>query len=77
MKHRLSSAAPAAKAVLAGFLIAVPSAVSACAVCFGGSDSNMVKGFTWGIALLLVLPFALMAGFISMIVQASRRKKHP
>ena len=71
MKHRLSSA------VLAVFLAAVPSAVSACAVCFGGSDSNLVKGFTWGIVVLLVLPFVLTAGFISMIVQASRRKKNP
>ena len=68
MKHCLS-------AVLAAFLAAVPSAVSACAVCFGGAESNMVKGFTWGILVLLLLPFVLTAGFISMIVQASRRKK--
>ena len=70
MKHRLT-------AVLAAFLAAVPSAVSACAVCFGGSDSNssLVKGFTWGILILLILPFAMTAGFIGMIVQATRRKK--
>ncbi len=68
MKHRLTAA-------LAALLTVVPSAVSACAVCFGGADSNLVKGFTWGVALLLILPFALTAGFIAMVVQASRRKK--
>jgi hypothetical protein len=62
-------------AVLAALLTVVPSAVSACAVCFGGAESNLVKGFTWGILILLILPFALTAGFITMVVRATRRKK--
>ena len=68
MKFRLS-------AVLAALIAAVPSAVSACAVCFGGADSNLSKGFTWGVIILLVLPFALTAGFIGMIVKASRKAR--
>lgn len=47
----------------------------ACAVCFGGADSDLVKGFTWGILLLLVLPFTLMAGLISWVAIAVKKKK--
>ncbi len=68
MKYRLS-------AVLAGLLSAVPSAVSACAVCFGGADSDLRKGFTWGVLILLLLPFVLTAGFIGMVVKASRKSR--
>lgn len=66
MTYRLS-------AVLAVFLIAVPSAVSACTVCFGGSDSDLVRGFTWGVAILGLLPFALAAGLITLIVRGARK----
>lgn len=68
MKHRLW-------AVLAFLITAVPSAVSACAVCFGGAEGNLKRGFTWGIVILLMLPFVLTAGFIGMIVKASRKAK--
>jgi hypothetical protein len=68
MKHCLS-------AVLACLFAAVPSAVSACAVCFGGSESNLARGFFWGVLLLLILPFALTAGFITMVMRASDRRK--
>jgi hypothetical protein len=62
-------------AVLAAFLASAPSAVSACAVCFGGADSNLANGFFWGVLLLLILPFALTAGFVTMVLRAGRRRK--
>lgn len=59
------------------FLLAsiIPGLAQACTVCFGGADANLVKGFTWGIILLLILPFTLAAGLITMVARASRRKK--
>lgn len=49
--------------------------VEACTVCFGGADNNMIRGFTWGIILLLSLPFLLSAGIISMIVYSIKKRK--
>ncbi len=65
MKHRWLS-------FLSLFL--VPSAAHACAVCFGGGDSNLTRGFFWGILIMLILPFALMGGLITAIVRSTRRK---
>jgi len=62
-------------AALAAYLVVVPSAVNACTVCFGGADSNLTDGFFWGVVILLVLPFALTAGFITMIMRAGKRKR--
>ena len=45
----------------------------ACAVCFGASGGAWIKGFTWGVAFLLLLPFAMMLGFAAWIVLAVRR----
>jgi hypothetical protein len=61
-------------AVLAVFLVAVPSAVSACTVCFGGPDSDLVKGFTWGVAILGALPFLLAAVLITKIAHHTRKR---
>lgn len=65
-------------ALLGVSLVLAPRAeLFACAVCFGGADSDMVKGFTWGIWILLVLPYALAAGLIAMIVRHVRKQKEP
>ncbi len=61
--------------LIAAFFILLPSASHACAVCFGGGDDNLVRGFTWGVAVLGILPFALMAGLITLIVRAARKHK--
>lgn len=63
-----------AAASLAVFL---PSTLHACAVCFGGADGNLIKGFTWGVAFLAMLPFVLMAFLITFIVKTARRNQLP
>ena len=62
--------------VLALFLSVLPSVASACAVCFGGGSSNLVRGFTWGVVLLLALPFVLMTALVTAIARATRRQKN-
>lgn len=57
-------------------LLFTPSFASACAVCFGGADGNLIRGFTWGVALLGTLPFALMAGLVTLIVRSTKNHKH-
>lgn len=47
----------------------------ACAVCFGGADSNLRRGFTWGVLILGSLPFLMIAGFVVSIIRASRKHK--
>lgn len=51
-----------------------PSAASACTVCFGGADANLVDGFFWGVIVLLALPFAMTAIIITKIARASRKR---
>jgi hypothetical protein len=61
-------------AVLTAFF---PSNLNACAVCFGGADGNLIKGFTWGVAFLAILPFLLMAALIAFIIKTARRNQLP
>jgi hypothetical protein len=61
--------------ILAGLFLLFPSAASACAVCFGGSDANLVNGFFWGVLILLALPFLLTAGFVLALRRAARRRQ--
>ncbi len=56
--------------------LASPQMLSACAVCFGGGDMNLTRGFTWGVAILLFLPFVLIGGFVSVVAYHVRKKKH-
>ena len=60
---------------LAGTLTFLPSTLKACAVCFGGADGNLVRGFTWGVAVLGLLPFILMTALVTMVVRASKKQK--
>jgi hypothetical protein len=48
---------------------------SACAVCFGGADSKLTRGFFWGIIVLGILPFVLLVAFISTIAAATRKNQ--
>lgn len=61
--------------VLAVIVSFLPSELRACAVCFGGADGNLIKGFTWGVAFLGSLPFLLLAALFTIIVRASRKAK--
>jgi len=60
---------------IAGALTFLPAAGHACAVCFGGADGNLIKGFTWGVAVLGLLPFILLAGLITLVARASKKYK--
>ena len=57
-------------------LLLIPHLASACAVCFGGADGNLIRGFTWGVALLGILPFALMVGLVMLIVRSTKNHHH-
>ncbi|MBI4057466.1 MAG: hypothetical protein HY399_07985 [Elusimicrobia bacterium] len=46
----------------------------ACVVCFGGADSQLKKGFYWGIIILLALPF-LLIGLIGGKIYLSAKKQ--
>jgi|GEM_PF-5913749 len=45
-----------------------------CSVCFGGNDSNLAKGFFWGVIVLGLLPFLLISSFVGFLLRA--QKKH-
>lgn len=63
--------------LIAIFISLLPSLASACAVCFGGADGNLIKGFTWGVAFLATLPFVLIAGLVTIIVRTSKKNVIP
>src|SRR5206468_230998 len=56
-------------------VLSAPKAAQACAVCFGGANSDLSRGFFWGMLLLLLLPFTLVGLFIGAIVRSSRKEK--
>jgi len=49
--------------------------VMACTVCFGGADSNLARGFTWGIIVLGSLPYLLLTSFICYFIYHNRKNK--
>ncbi len=72
-KCRLKTWIPA----FAGMTLLAYSRLHACAVCFGGADGNLIKGFTWGVAFLATLPFILMAVLITFIIKTAKRNHLP
>ncbi len=62
--------------VLAAFLAAVaPAVASACAVCFGGADSNLTEGMNAGILFLLGVIGLVQIGFIALFLHFRHRSK--
>ena len=61
--------------ILALVMAAWPSAVEACAVCFGAPDSPMTKGMQWGIASLIFFLIPVLGGVGGFFVFLSRRSK--
>lgn len=57
-------------------LFLLPAAALACTVCFGDSDSNLTRGFFWGVVVLISLPFTMMAGFATYLYLHFRKRKH-
>lgn len=61
-------------AALAG-IFASPRVASACAVCFGGEETNWNGAFLAGTAVMLVLPPAILLGGGIVIYRAIKRQE--
>jgi hypothetical protein len=60
--------------VVAAMLL-LPDVASACAVCFGDKDSQMVKGANSGIFFLLTIIGLVQIGFVALFWSFWRRSK--
>ena len=56
-------------------MLAWPSALEACAGCFGAPDSPMTKGMQWGIASLIFILVPVLGGVGAFFVFLSKRAK--
>jgi len=52
---------------------ALSPTASACAVCFGRTDSPLGKGLHWGVLALLAFVFAMLAAFGAFAVYLAKR----
>ena len=66
------------KKLLNGLLIFIPalmpSYASACAVCFGGDNKDLSMAYNWGILIMLVFTFAILASLIYFLVSTEMAK---
>jgi hypothetical protein len=62
-------------AAVAAFVLASPSAALACAVCFGGQDSDWTGGFLLGTTLMLLLPPLIIGGAGFAIYRAIKKQE--
>lgn len=53
--------------------IAAQSSALACATCYGASDSPLAQGMNWGIATLLGVIGAVLAGVVAFFVHVGLR----
>lgn len=58
---------------LAAAMTCAPWSASACAVCFGQTDSKLAVGMNMGILALLVVIGAVLAAFASFFIFLARR----
>jgi hypothetical protein len=63
----------AALAVVAA--LAVPSVAAACAVCFGGEESDWTFAFTAGTILIMVMPPGIVATAAFVIYRSMKRRQ--
>jgi len=54
-------------------LTALPNTASACAACFGRSDSPLAKGMNMGILSLLVVVVLVLSGFAAFFIFLVKR----
>lgn len=60
--------------LLAGlFVLAAKQSVSACATCYGASDSPLAQGMNMGIMVLLGFIFCVLAGVTGFFIYIVRR----
>ncbi len=71
---------PLALALAALTGLAAPEAVQACAVCFGGAESDMTSGMNNGILTLLAIVGLVQVGFVALFgsiwFRSRRLKRH-
>jgi hypothetical protein len=60
----------------APLLCLAPRAAEACTVCFGGTSAELTRGFYWGVLILMLLPFTLMAAFFGLIAYHLRKNRN-
>ncbi len=60
-------------ATFIGLMLFYPSTASACAVCFGKSDSRLAVGMNWGILTLLFFIVSTLATISTFFVFLNRR----
>ena len=60
--------------LLAAALI-LPHTASACAVCFGNSDSPWAKALSWGILALLGVVLTVLGGIVAFFVHMAKRAR--
>ena len=56
-------------------LLLIPDTASACSVCFGDKDSQMVKGANNGILFLLIIVGLVQAGFVALFFSFRHRAR--
>ncbi len=54
-------------------LLTQPSAVLACAACYGKSDSPLAKGMNWGILTLLAVVVCVLGTFATFFVYLAKK----
>ena len=62
-------------ATLAIAMLAIPTAARACAVCFGGEDSDWPAAFNLGVVVLLAMPFLIVGGAGLAIYRSIKQKE--
>ncbi|HTD85455.1 MAG TPA: hypothetical protein VK850_02670 [Candidatus Binatia bacterium] len=53
----------------------LPHTASACAVCFGNSDSPWAKALNWGILALLAVVLLVLGGIVAFFVHMAKRAR--
>ena len=56
-------------------LLALPCSASACAVCFGNSDSPWAKALNWGILVLLFVVLTVLGGIVAFFMHMAKRAR--
>jgi len=56
-------------------VLTTPHTASACAVCFGASDSPWGKALNWGILALLGVVMLVLGGIVAFFVHMAKRAR--
>ncbi len=71
-RRRFTCAVPPAALVLFALVLA-PRHASACAACYGQSDSPLAKGLVWGVFALIAVVVPLLVGIAAFFIYIAKR----